>query len=103
METEFNTIKEALKKANLVTQRGKLTNYAKWKLNRIKNRFGDIALFELWARDRWPKNWPHICGMCGLKLSTTKIQCKGPRNMKLFICMKCYEYGVSQKKVKELL
>lgn len=92
-EMKMEVMKAALRKAAIVNAKGQMTKEAKWKLRRMKNRFGDVALFELWDRHKWPENWYEKCGFCGKTLGSTKIHAVPLRQVKCFICWDCYKYG----------
>ena len=102
MDVRLDVMKEALRRAQIINAKGQMTKDAKWKLRRVKNRFGDIALFELWDRHKWPNDWQDNCGYCGKGLAKTKIQAQVARKIRLFICWNCYKYGKQSQAMEGL-
>lgn len=65
--------------------------HAAWKANAVKNRFGDVAMFEIWAKaGKVPTNYMEICGMCGARSGILK-QMEPPKAAMVYhlVCENC--------------
>lgn len=91
---------EAMKKAGLLhNESEEEKRHKQWKEKSFKNRFGDIASFEIWAASSGlPGDYWDRCGLCGKTYFDEKVSWMGPDGTKYAICAMCYVDGRANNK-----
>lgn len=73
----------------------KKQQHKSWKERCHKNRYGDVALFEVWGRTQTPQGDPTSCALCGRK-GFKPIAWDAPNKRHYNICRVCYLYEAAK-------